>query len=464
MLKKIFFWLAVFAAALMFVFLGWAFSQHGTIGLVMVNGTFQKLFIILGVLGLVLLGLAVLEWRLQARKQKSTTNMLSTAVRILTVLCIVIFVFGFFYVGIIPGPLEAGQTPQLLIESGSGTNGVPNMAVTYRTPTPSSDTLIWGSDASAATLKETTPTREHIYSLTNLQPDIRYWYQIDLGQKQYFNSLPAAGEPLHFAITSDAHFGAADSQNNLTAEMLQQIANPANKYNLLFSMGDLVEHGFTDSQWQTALQAMSAATETIPTKYAVGNHDTLLGGLSRWETYCDPAGMPLQNGTQLYQRFDVGNVHFLVIDLEWSAEDFNSAQSAWLEQQLVSIPKDDWKIVIGHGFYYASGSIVDGWKWYDNPATIDKLTPIFEKYGVDMVFSGHDHQMELLQKSGVSYVIAGTFGGALDPQRTYTSPESVWYSSTNFGFADVTITGNTADLIFRAPDGKAINSFTIPKN
>ena len=65
--------------------------------------------------------------------------------------------------------------------------------------------------------------------------------------------------------------------------------------------------------------------------------------------------------------------------------------SGW-RQQLASIPKDDWKIVVGHGFYYASGSITDGWKWYDNPETINKLTPLFEKYGVDMVFSGHDHQ------------------------------------------------------------------------
>ena len=66
---------------------------------------------------------------------------------------------------------------------------------------------------------------------------------------------------------------------------------------------------------------MSSTTSTIPVKYAVGNHDTLLGGLNRWETYCDPKGMLLQSGTQLWQRIDVGNVHFLVIDLEWSAEE-----------------------------------------------------------------------------------------------------------------------------------------------
>jgi len=168
-------------------------------------------------------------------------------------------------------------------------------------------------------------------------------------------------------VASDAHFGAGDNRNDLTAKMLQQIADPSNKYKSIFYLGDLVEHGFTDTQWQEALQAMSSTTSVVPVKYAVGNHETLLGGLNRYEMYCDPKGMILQSGTQLWQRVDVGKVHFLVIDLEWSAESFNTAQSEWLETQLANIPKDDWKIVVGHGFYYASGSIVDGWKWYDNP-------------------------------------------------------------------------------------------------
>jgi UDP-2,3-diacylglucosamine pyrophosphatase LpxH len=209
---------------------------------------------------------------------------------------------------------------------------------------------------------------------------------------------------------------------------------------------------------------MSLTTGTVPVKYAVGNHDTLLGGLNRWENYCDPAGMTLQTGTQLWQRIDVGNVHFLVLDLEWSAESFTQAQSDWLNRQLASIPQNDWKIVIGHGFYYASGSIVQDWKWYDNPETINKLTPIFDKYGVDMVFSGHDHQLELLQKSGVSYVICGTFGGLPEPPRQYTSPESVWYADDDYAFADVTINGNSANLVFRDADNQVIKSFVIPKN
>lgn len=146
------------------------------------------------------------------------------------------------------------------------------------------------------------------------------------------------------------------------------------------------------------------------------------------------------------------------------SESFNAEQSKWLEQQLASIPKDDWTIVMGHGFYYASGSVVAGWKWYDNPETINKLTPLFEKYNVDLVFFGHAHQAELLQKSGVTYVICGTFGGALEDNRTYTSPESIWYSNKDFAFVDVTINGSDANLIFRDLDGKAIKSIVVQKH
>ena len=233
-------------------------------------------------------------------------------------------------------------------------------------------------------LNEKKPSKQHVFTLNDLQPDTKYWYQINNGQKTYFTTPPTNGKPLHFAVASDAHFGTTTSRTDLSLKMLQQIADPANNFNLFFYLGDLVHHGFADTQWGEALQDMSSTTSTVPVKYAIGNHDTLLGGLQRWEAYCAPAGMALQSGSRLYQRIDVGKVHFLVIDLEWSAESFNAAQSAWLEQQLAGIPQDDWTIVMGHGFYYASGSVTAGWKWYDNPETLKKLEPLFEKYNVDL--------------------------------------------------------------------------------
>jgi predicted MPP superfamily phosphohydrolase len=269
-----------------------------------------------------------------------------------------------------------------------------------------------------------------------------------------------AGQNLHFAVGSDAHFGAGTNSPGKTANMLDQIGNPANKYDTFFFLGDLVEYGFKDKQWEEAFKAFSAANN-VPVRLVPGNHDTLLGGFNRYLAFT--ATPFTQSPDRLWQRIDAGNIHFLLLDIEWSAETFSKDQADWLETQLKSIPDGDWKIVMSHGFYYASGIYIYGWNWYDNPETISALTPLFEKYGVDLVFSGHDHIQELLQHAGVTYVITGAFGGNPDPASTYISPASLWQLAGGTGFMDVTVTGNEAALIFRNYDGSVNHTFTLVK-
>lgn len=456
-------WFAVLAAVLMFGFLGWAFSQHGTIGLFRVNGSFRVLFILLGIFGVVLLGLALFEMRLVRRLNVKSTHFLSNTVRVMTVIGLIIPVFTFVFTEAIPGTLTADETLQLLMADGTGLNGVPNLAVCFDTRQLTSNTFNWSSESAGSTLNEEKPLKHHVFKLNDLQPDTKYWYQINSGQKYYF-STPSLTESLRFAVFSDAHFGRQASRTDLSVKMLQHIAKPENGFKLLFSLGDLVDFGFKDKQWQSAFQYLTPTTSVIPTKFALGNHETLLGGLKRYDAYCYPDGMALQNGTKLYQRIDVGKVHFVIIDLEWSAESYTTEQADWLGKQLASIPEDDWTIVMGHGFYYASGSVSEGWRWYDNPETIEKLTPLFEKYGVDLVFSGHAHQLELLQKNDVTYVVCGTFGGSLEHNPEYVSPASVWYSDDSYAFTEVTVNDSTTKIIFRDPDYKELKSFTVTKH
>lgn len=269
------------------------------------------------------------------------------------------------------------------------------------------------------------------------------------------------GQNLHFAAGGDAHFGAGTNSPSQTFAMLGQISNPDNKYDVFFFLGDLVEYGFKDSNWDEALNAFSPTASSVPTRFAPGNHDTMFGGLSRYIDYCSPPTTETQSGSRLWYRVDVGRVHFLVLDVEWSAETFTKAQADWLETQLKSIPDADWKIVMSHGFYYSSGTTSWGWNWYDNPETISAAATLFEKYGVDIVFSGHNHYLEFLQHSGVSYIVSGSFGGEPDPPATYLSPSSVWLQSGQSGFADVSINGNEATLTFRDPDSNVIKSFII---
>jgi acid phosphatase type 7 len=452
---------ALIGTLLIAAFLVWAFSLHGTTGLYRVNGQFHSLFLYLGGFGLVLLLLSLLFIWLKARG----TGRLIWLVILLFVLAvpgIIVPPFAFAYTnGVFSG--RVGDTPpQLLIMDGAGAKGVPDMAVAFNTAAAKRETLTWGLPGALKTLVEQEDSREHVFVLKDLKPATVYTYSINDGEKYSFTT-PALNNALHFAFGSDAHYGAGDNEPDLTAKMLKQIADPANSFNMFFYGGDLVEYGFSPNQWGEAFRAFADASSTIPMRYVIGNHESLFTGSSLSKKLLYPPLMELQTGSPLWYRIDIGNMHFLCLDIEWSAESYTRAQADWLEAQLSAIPAGDWKIVVNHGFYYSSGSLVDGWKWYDNRETIDPITPLFEKYHVNLVLSGHNHQMEWLQFHGVSYAICGAFGGEPDGMRTYTSPQSIWYKNGATGFLDITIENNNAAVIFRSPEGDEINSFSIEK-
>ncbi len=443
-------------------FILWAFSLHGTLGLFRVNGQFHSLFLYAGGFGLLLLLGSILYFAIKTKLQTSSIKWLAAILLLLSVPGILGPPLAFLYAdGTFSGSLGA-TPPQLLIADGSGKNGIPDLAVTFNSVSPEKDTLTWGTPDKMITDTENAAQTGHVFMLRDLEPSTAYSYSINSGNPYTFTT-PAAGDELHFAMGSDAHFGAGDNRPDLTARMLGEIADKANGFDLFLSAGDLVDRGFSAGQWGEAFRAFSAASSVIPTRFAAGNHDTLFSGLSRYERYAYPAEIVVQTGSRLWYRIDVGKVHFLVLDIEWSAESYTSAQASWLEAQLKDIPSDDWKIVVSHGFYYSSGSVVDGWEWYDNHETISALSPLFEKYGVNLVLSGHNHQMEWLQHNGVSYAICGAFGGLPDVARTYTSPASLWYLNGADGFLDVTIKGDTCTVTFRDPGNAAIKTFSISR-
>lgn len=76
--------------------------------------------------------------------------------------------------------------------------------------------------------------------------------------------------------------------------------------------------------------------------------------------------------------FDYGNAHFVVLNTQTDLE----AQKAWLDKDLASTTKK-WKIVALHRGLYESPGI-------DDPL-VQTFGSTFDKYGVDLIFQGHDH-------------------------------------------------------------------------
>ncbi len=453
--------LAVLAFASIFALIGWLFSLHGTSGLIHVERLFGIGLLILAAVGLVPLLLAAIR-RLSAGRSSSNSRFL-IPIAVLSSICLALSLFGFGFVGGFP-PRPAGDAvPRLIMLAGTGSNGIPDVAVVTESASAKLYTLTWGTENGDSVIRETKASKQHVFVLGNLEPAAEYHYRLNQGPGYVFRTPDPSSRGLHFAVGSDAHFGISDSRNDLTRTMLNQISNPVGEFDYFFSLGDNVEFGFRPEQWKNAGEALSKASSVLPSTYVAGNHDAMFTGLQRYLNFAYPAGAELQNGTRLWHRIDVGNVHFIVLDMEWSAESYTQAQASWLESELKSIPPDDWTIVMNHGFYYASGSVTRGWKWYDDQETIQKVTPLFEKYGVDLVFSGHAHQMELLQKSGVTYVIAGAFGGLPDPPRHYTSPQSIWYSPGNYGYVDVTVDNSAATVLFKDSNGAILERAVVPR-
>jgi hypothetical protein len=459
-------WLVASALGTLFTLslVAWALTRFGTAGLWHVNHLVRLPIVALALLGLAIPILTILNVRRKIQWTKKGFRFPARHVRILACIGIVLPLGLFGYLNNAYLTPAGDKPPQLLLCEGRGSGGIPDLAVAFWTGAPTQNTLSWGTGTDLFTVQEYGRTREHLFRLPDLAPATAYWYRINEGPTYRFTSPPVEGQPLRFAVTSDAHFGNAAGRPDITAQILQQVSDPEHGLNSFFYLGDLTEQGYNEGSWQAALDTFTATTATLPTRIVPGNHDTLFAGLGLYERYTAPRGLDDwrdSSRSRLWSRIDLGRVHILLLDIEWSLESFTGEQRDWLENQLAGIPRQDWTIVMNHSVYYASGIDEYGWGWYDNPETIATLTPIFEKYQVDMVFTGHNHHMEMLEQSGIPYFVCGTMGGFPEPFRTHVSPQSKWYQTDVYGLAEVAIEDNTATVTFRDPDYGVIKTFTV---
>ena len=125
---------------------------------------------------------------------------------------------------------------------------------------------------------------------------------------------------------------------------------------------------------------------------SLGNHD------NPNERFYKPFNMNQSN----YYSFKKGNVHFFALDSNY----MDAKQLAWLEKELQAAGNGDWKICFFHHPLYSSG------KLHGSSIELRSLIePLFVKYGVDAVFSGHDHVYERIKpEKGIYYFNEGSSG------------------------------------------------------
>ncbi len=202
---------------------------------------------------------------------------------------------------------------------------------------------------------------------------------------------------------------------------------------------------------------------------ALGNHDyrgSVTGQLNVANLY---PGQWIQDG-RFWDRIitaDVDgvriNVHLVIIDTTPFIARYNTPgwddavrlnpdgimtqdknkQLKWIENTLKQSTAD-WKIVVGHHSIWTSGSHYGE----DDGFLEATLPPLFEKYGVHLYLSGHDHNMQYNKVKSVSYVCSGA--GSKPNEGTYEkarTPGSKFFSSQQ-GFTILSLNQQKIEMRF----------------
>jgi 3',5'-cyclic AMP phosphodiesterase CpdA len=134
-----------------------------------------------------------------------------------------------------------------------------------------------------------------------------------------------------------------------------------------------------------------------------------------------------------------GGVRFFALDSDY----LDKPQLEWLEKELSS-SSSDWKISFFHHPLYSSGNA--------HGSALESravLEPLFVRYGVSAVFSGHDHLYERIkpQKGGIVYWVSGG-GGSLRKGDLRATELTAKGFDSDYHFIGVEIAGD--DLYYQA--------------
>jgi tetratricopeptide (TPR) repeat protein len=324
----------------------------------------------------------------------------------------------------------------------------------WETSRPVTGSVLYGLGGELANEVATeSGARIHEVHLTGLSAATDYSYQVtfDGGSSDVhtFTTAVADGSSFRFATYGDNKDGPMNHKRVADAVLAKQPA-------FVLHNGDLVSRGYIAKQWGLLFFGPARRLiHSVPLYPVLGNHE------EHARLFFDYFSLP---GSEAWYSFDFGNAHFVVLDSP--NEDqmvIDSEQIRWLQDDLANSTAT-WKFVNFHhpifssgGFYHASYRL----------ELKNLLHPIFERHGVDFVFSGHDHNYERMRPIGsgnsrhkVTYVVAGNGG---TPLRWVGAREWTVHSQRVFGFVTVDIDGTRLHLQSHTPDGEVIDELMLDK-
>ncbi|MET0405303.1 MAG: metallophosphoesterase [Cystobacter sp.] len=345
--------------------------------------------------------------------------------------------------------------------------------VAFRLDAACTPTVRYGTRGSTD-LTVTAPTSQtkQAVELQGLEPGTEYTYVVDAcGARTHpvtFSTAPVSGtRDVHFTAVGD--FGSNNQdQRDVARAMLGR------KPQLFLALGDNAYESGTETEFQRNLfEPMAPLLAQVPFFAVPGNHEY---ETQQGQPYFDNLYLPTSDtGGEYYYSFDWGFVHFVAIDsncalgLAPANRCTPAGQKAWVEEDLAASTAP-WKVTLFHHPPWSSGEHGSQLKMRK------EYGPLFEKYGVDLVLTGHDHNYERthpmkgdsVAASGTAhpvYLVVGSGGANLRGLSTASKPSwSVLRNNVDHGYLDVTVQGGTLTAQMLTPSGKVMDSFKLTKD
>ncbi len=297
---------------------------------------------------------------------------------------------------------------------------------------------------------------EHAATLSGLAADTTYNYAIYTQGTRlakddplHFQTHPGIGPDVctfDFAVVGDTIYNYEYSQ-----EVRDQAL--ARGFDFMINLGDLAYVSATyDELEENFFHLFEVLLWNRMVWPTLGNHEYVT---DNGAPYLDVFHLPEQalrpQDHERYYSFDYGNAHLVFLDTETPLYEISDTvwddMADWLEADLIA-NDSFWTIVSMHVPWYVSDD-----RWH--PSMIRTwLVPLFEQYGVDIVFQAHDHLYErtfpikddslsTVADGGVVYVTNGESGGnGTDYEFYYPAPD--WsavrhnHNYLSYGYASYT--------------------------
>lgn len=371
---------------------------------------------------------------------------------------------------------------------------------------------------------------EHQLKLTGLTAETRYFYSIgslqdtlQFGKDNYFTTLPPAGKEGYYRVGVFGDCGLNSINQYMVRDaFVNYLGN--NYLNAWILLGDNAYNDGLDAEFQAKF--FNVYKDKLLKKYplfpAPGNHDyhdiDFKAGYAQmnhhtayYQNFTMPVngesgGVPSHNPS--FYSFDIGNIHFLSLDSYGMEEnkymlyDTAGPQAQWIKKDLEANKNKGWVVAYWHHPPYTMGSHNS-----DEESELgdvrEKLLPILERYGVDLVLCGHSHVYERTRlmkgyfgkeadfnekkynlgsssglndgstnadpyikdasNQGTVYVVTGSAGPVGGIQKSFPHAAMYYSNGTIGGATMLEVQGNKLEVKWICADGVIRDHFTMMK-